>query len=91
MKKVKVMFLSLGLMALLSTGACKKEEELSCADATTAATNAGTAFAANPSEATCNALKDALSAGLNACRTGYTQAQIDAAQAQINALDCGAL
>jgi hypothetical protein len=90
MKKVKIMFLSLGMVALLSTGACKKDK-LSCEDAATAASAATNAFASSPTEASCNALKDAYSDILESCKSSYTQAQLDAAQAGLDALDCSDL
>lgn len=94
MKKVKMMFLSLGMVALLSTGACKKDDDepaLTCDEATTAATAAATAFATTRNEANCVTLKTALTNKLNACKSGYTQAEIDAAQAEIDRYDCSAL
>lgn len=82
-----MMFLSLGMVALLSTGACKKDK-LSCEDAVSAISAATNTFASAPTEANCNALKNAYSDGLDACKSSYTQAQIDVLQAGIDALDC---
>ncbi|MBK6338713.1 MAG: hypothetical protein IPN93_15820 [Bacteroidetes bacterium] len=90
MKKVKIMFLSLGMVALLSTGACKKDK-MTCEEAASAASSASSAFLSSPNEANCNALKDAYSDILESCKSSYTQAQLDAAQAGLDALDCADL
>lgn len=91
MKKVKVLFMSLGMVALFSLGACKKEESvksLSCADAATAVSNAATTYGTSPTIANCNAFKSALKNALSACKTAYTQGQIDDLQAEVDAIEC---
>ena len=71
MKKVKILSMSLAMMALLSTGACKKDK-LSCEDAAQAVATATTTWATASNEANCNALKDAIDACDDAALdTGY--------------------
>ena len=75
MKKVKILSMSLAMMALLSTGACKKDK-LSCEDAAQAVATATTTWATASNEANCNALKDALNDAIDTCDdaaldTGY--------------------
>ncbi|MBK6338712.1 MAG: hypothetical protein IPN93_15815 [Bacteroidetes bacterium] len=67
MKKIKIMFLSLGMVALLSTGACKKDSDSKCDDALDKVASTFAAFDASSTAANCAAYKSAINEVLSNC------------------------